>query len=1050
MSTSDLSPAGSSSYSSSTLHVGDGTWSSDRDTFLLPPLEGVNFATMRYNGMGNRFRSLPQYHRLILGHAIIAAIVFLGIVPAAVFIAKFYRRNPRMAVKLHVYLQVLTVFLTTVVLLLGYFAVGPERSLTNPHHGIGVAIYVMVLVQFLYGWLMARAERRRKNPLALTRTPTKVWVHKLFGRTIGLLALAQIPLGLTLYGSPKLLFILYALAVAGLIILYLALDRYYFEKRPVYFGVDGHGGQPEFYSDYGSYLSGTRTDLTQDRRRMGGAAVVAGREEKKSHWGRNLLAAGGALGAYEAWKHRRGARRDDREQSEYDDDRRTELSRTEMTETTRRTQSRPPRNNATLSREEREQIEIDEERRAASRSGRLPAAAAMMTGGAGVAAIASSRPPSRGPSTPGGGLGRRPVESRLSPESWESDEKYAQRPRERQHTWRNRILGAGAGIAAFEGVKSIFARRSKRDSYIDEASYRRGGGIHNNVSRTDISRVEDGQAPFSPEGREERVNIAGVTPMTPSHTPGRAPLGRRPSADYSVSYDDDASVFDARYPPPKRNSQDVGEDGHTLRNSIATLGAIAGFREWNAERKRRRVERQQHLRMSEQEASELSYDRRHSMTYPRPQDGGAAGRRPSDGDTLLTGTDVHNGAADPGFGGSNPELNRVNFNGNAGRVDVSQPPLPATAGAVLLPPSGVPTFGPSVSQQRFEQQSAGYNLPPPPPGPPPAQGGYTLPGPPPGLPPQPVYPSTIPPGGLQMPSGAVNPDPGRLVSSTHDVTTTTQQLDSHGHPLRDAAAGALAGAAVANIASDRRERRSHSQSSSSSRYRRDSESRNRLQKPERRGSGTSASMSQSQSQSQSNVFSASNAGPVSPPVAVKVKMHNDGKHVTLRRLSETEAAAERATRRRRRRGSSLSSGVEDDVASGSRPPGSNSRYRRSERASMRPSSDQPITNVPVPPPMSNSALGRPHSDELNLPPAPRPQDGYGGSPASVGGLGSPPPVGVGGMQGSGVSGTGFGSPGDAGTGTDVSAFADNRRRRRAERARRLEAARGGGSRVEFQ
>lgn len=46
-----LSPPGSSSYSSDTLTVGDGTWDFSKNTFLLPNLMGVNFETMRYNGM---------------------------------------------------------------------------------------------------------------------------------------------------------------------------------------------------------------------------------------------------------------------------------------------------------------------------------------------------------------------------------------------------------------------------------------------------------------------------------------------------------------------------------------------------------------------------------------------------------------------------------------------------------------------------------------------------------------------------------------------------------------------------------------------------------------------------------------------------------------------------------------------------------------------------------------------------------------------------------------------------------------------------------------
>ena len=45
-----LAPAGSSMYSSNTMNVGDGTWDTGRNTFLLPNLVGLNFDTMRYNG----------------------------------------------------------------------------------------------------------------------------------------------------------------------------------------------------------------------------------------------------------------------------------------------------------------------------------------------------------------------------------------------------------------------------------------------------------------------------------------------------------------------------------------------------------------------------------------------------------------------------------------------------------------------------------------------------------------------------------------------------------------------------------------------------------------------------------------------------------------------------------------------------------------------------------------------------------------------------------------------------------------------------------------
>ena len=32
------------------MFVGDGTWDTERNTFLLPNLVGLNFNTMRYNG----------------------------------------------------------------------------------------------------------------------------------------------------------------------------------------------------------------------------------------------------------------------------------------------------------------------------------------------------------------------------------------------------------------------------------------------------------------------------------------------------------------------------------------------------------------------------------------------------------------------------------------------------------------------------------------------------------------------------------------------------------------------------------------------------------------------------------------------------------------------------------------------------------------------------------------------------------------------------------------------------------------------------------------
>ncbi|KAK0106565.1 hypothetical protein ONS96_004186 [Cadophora gregata f. sp. sojae] len=219
MATDGLSPPGSSSYSSNTMYVGDGTWDSSRNDFLLPNLVGLNFETMRYNGMGNRFKTMPGYHSLIRAHGIIAVIAFLVLLPAAILMAQFYSRNPFWALRMHIYLQILVVGLSTVVFIIGFNAVGLNRSLTNPHHGIGVAIYTLILIQAIGGWWIHKREKKR-IPVKL---PVKLVLHQWLGRTIALLGFAQVPLGLTLYGSPKWMFILYAVWMSFLLVLFFVL-----------------------------------------------------------------------------------------------------------------------------------------------------------------------------------------------------------------------------------------------------------------------------------------------------------------------------------------------------------------------------------------------------------------------------------------------------------------------------------------------------------------------------------------------------------------------------------------------------------------------------------------------------------------------------------------------------------------------------------------------------------------------------------------------------------------------------------------------------------
>lgn len=145
--------------------------------------------------MGNRFRELPGYSNLIRAHGIIAAITFLLIVPSAILIIRFYTRRPRWAVRYHVWLQILTLLLTTVIFVLGWLAVGNPRKLTNPHHGIGLAIYVLVLVQAFGGWWVHRSERKKRRVYEPLKVMVSFFMLEIFDRmancfscTIGLAA----------------------------------------------------------------------------------------------------------------------------------------------------------------------------------------------------------------------------------------------------------------------------------------------------------------------------------------------------------------------------------------------------------------------------------------------------------------------------------------------------------------------------------------------------------------------------------------------------------------------------------------------------------------------------------------------------------------------------------------------------------------------------------------------------------------------------------------------------------------------------------------------
>lgn len=178
------------------------------------------------------------------------------------------------------------------------------------------------------------------------------------------------------------------------------------------------------------------------------------------------------------------------------------------------------------------------------------------------------------------------------------------------------------------------------------------------------------------------------------------------------------------------------------------------------------------------------------------------------------------------------------------------------------------------------------------------------------------------------------------------------------------------------------------------------------------------------------------SGVASPPVSVKVKMHNDGRHVTLRRLNEEEAAAEREARRkdRQKRNRNGSRSSLSDLG--------NDRWRRTEALEAQQAQEMGQSSIPPPPPMPGAPLRMP--EPIIPPPPPGPPPSNFGAPGNIP-LPPPPPIPAG-------AGSVLSSPHGTqvyGTETDVSgAYDSNRRRRRAERAQ-AKAARSGTSRVEF-
>jgi len=202
------------------------------------------------NGLtgGERSHQDAYYRRLIVAHAVFAILAILVTVPLAVVSTRYTKHlQPKGRwMKNHAILNTLTVIFITIVFTLGYFAVGTSGNIfDNVHHRIGLTIFIAILLQFFFGLL---------NSFVLfkphVRTPIQNRFHILFGWLLWGLALAQIPVGMVLYGSPRWAFGLYG-AAAGLVVLGLVVLEIRIGRREDH-NVDPRGYAP-MDADRGSH-----------------------------------------------------------------------------------------------------------------------------------------------------------------------------------------------------------------------------------------------------------------------------------------------------------------------------------------------------------------------------------------------------------------------------------------------------------------------------------------------------------------------------------------------------------------------------------------------------------------------------------------------------------------------------------------------------------------------------------------------------------------------------------------------------------------------------
>lgn len=751
----------------------------------------------------------------------------------------------------------------------------------------------------------------------------RVMLHQWLGRTTALLGMAQVPLGLALYGSPTYLFVLYAVWMSFLLVLYFIFS-YRAYDRPDYIIREGR-----------SEVS--RSERYEQQKSSGGAARWLG-----------PLAAVGGLGALLRGRERERSRSRDRSRS------RSRTSRL-------RSRSRAP--------------EVIPSRR----------------------------------------------ESFIEEEKY--SDRYSEKPRRSGGGFGERLAGIGAGLGAGALLARFLGRRDRRaedEEYSAVASEtprrRRNSRTRRPPESTVISDYTDESEEYHRGGRRSPLlpGPGGPSAMAAAMSAAEARSGAarpaRPVSSYHQAESRIESNLDSDYSsyvsPSRANQQ-----RNAPKRNAAEKGLLGGLGlAWFTKRMKDRRDRKEEERLRTEEE-----ERRAGLHEPR-----------------YTGD---------GYAPSTPPQRRYSH-----RTSIRTSPAARTA------TQASPVSSSSSSEEESSliepRPMSGYDAPlrspltaeydPYRPAAKAAPGPMSpLTGP---------HPQQAPVPPPSVPAVAPSPVAESNASRSHSHTRTHSMSHSR-HSLGDHATIPVMLDEPRGILS--RESESESQFSRSEKMRSDS----RLKAGEAAAAAAlaSAEVLAAEQEAQRRVEGEQpGSRGKTPPVSVKVKVHDDrDRNVTLRRLTEEEALAARRARRRRTDSASSLSGSE--VGSASR-----SRYRRdtSRRRAAEESAESRVEAVsPLQPSLMSGTARRPKdSAYFSGAPLGGPTGGQaaaGQTVSSLASMHSPGSHGTwSGMSPIGTPGPGAPGPSEASAAASAAA-AERRRRRRLERRNERPAATGMGGTVDF-